>query len=598
MLGATIDCMNSKFPSDAPFGVCVVPEPVPNMARTVSYPGYVFEILGHAGVGYAEIAWDELPAALPRLRLLLTVGDTNPTAECRAQLTQWVAEGGRWIAVGGVCGVAELFGVSVEAADYQGWRSSIGTLGEGYLCPVAGAPWGGLPAAPLHFFNGLPVQVRDATQLAGVLDAHQRETSRAAICQKRHGRGACLLIAPDITGTVVRIQQGVGVTRDGVSAPDGSAPVGDSVLKSGDGGVLDWIFDRQPVPGVPGLQAFLMPIADAWRDLLLRAIFTQAGDAGLRLPLLWYYPDNRPALAHLSHDSDGNSAADAERLLAVLAEARVPATWCVMVPGYDAATIARIRGAGHELAMHFDAMTAGCLWNAEHFHAQWQALVAVFGGEHPVTNKNHYLRWEGDGELFEWCQGHGIQLDQSKGASKTGEAGFNFGTCRPYFPVDFEGRPYDVLELPTPTQDLVVFAPPDLLEPLLEAVIQVHGILHLLFHPAHIPKPGVAEALLQAVAAAEARGVAWWTAADINRWERARRQAHWSDFTVHDDACGVTLHTGAALAGATVLLPDGGRGAIRLNGTLVATERVERWGQPFQAVRFDAPAGSRWRLTW
>ena len=78
----------------------------------------------------------------------------------------------------------------------------------------------------------------------------------------------------------------------------------------------------------------------------------------------------------------------------------------------------------------------------------------------------------------------GIQLDQSKGASKPGEAGFNFGTCHPYFPVEFDGSPIDVLELPTPTQDLNVFAPETLLRPLLDPRRR-HGILHLLFHPTH-----------------------------------------------------------------------------------------------------------------
>src|SRR5205814_8812796 len=99
---------------------------------------------------------------------------------------------------------------------------------------------------------------------------HQRETQRAALVMNQVGQGRCLLIAPDITGTVTRIQQGIAVTRDGVSAPDGSAPIADDVLKSGDGGVLDWCFYRQPVEGVTDLHAFLQPVADQWRALLFR----------------------------------------------------------------------------------------------------------------------------------------------------------------------------------------------------------------------------------------------------------------------------------------------------------------------------------------
>ncbi|MCW3098098.1 MAG: hypothetical protein JWL77_3716, partial [Chthonomonadaceae bacterium] len=97
--------------------------------------------------------------------------------------------------------------------------------------------------------------------------------------------------------------------------------------------------------------------------------------------------------------------------------------------------IEAIQNAGHELAMHYDAMSDGLPWCRDQFTRQFHALETLFRGQRPVSNKNHYLRWEGDTELFTWCEEHGIQLDQTKGASKTGEAGFNFGTCHPFFPV-------------------------------------------------------------------------------------------------------------------------------------------------------------------
>src|SRR5207253_735629 len=116
-----------------------------------------------------------------------------------------------------------------------------------------------------------------------------------------------------------------------------TAPLADGVLKSDDGQVLDWFFDREPVPGVPGMQAFLEPIADQWRDLLLRAIFYLAGSQKVPLPLLWYYPAGRPALGHLSHDTDGNDAPSGWELLDVLRGAGARSTWCVILPGYDGA---------------------------------------------------------------------------------------------------------------------------------------------------------------------------------------------------------------------------------------------------------------------
>src|SRR5207253_7712026 len=53
------------------------------------------------------------------------------------------------------------------------------------------------------------------------------------------------------------------------------------------------------------------------------------------------------------------------------------------------------KDAGHELATHYDAMSEGTVWSESAFDEQWRQLVAMFGDQ-PVTNKNHYTRWEGD----------------------------------------------------------------------------------------------------------------------------------------------------------------------------------------------------------
>lgn len=562
----------------SPFGVCVLPPPLPNASRTVSYPDYIHEILEHAGLAYTSLTLDDLTVALPQLSILLTVGEASLPADMTGKLQDWVVGGGQWISVGGVCGQGDLLGVTLEASSYRSFGGGgSSTLGEGYLQPTVTSRITEHVTTPLHFFNGIPVQVEDAISLATVLDAHQRPTPRTALTMKASGRGRAILIAVDIPGTVVRIQQGIGVTRDGISAPDGTAPVADNVLKSGDGGVLDWIFDRQPVPGMPGLNAFLQPIADLWREVMLRAIFDAAEATETALPVLWYYPRNLPALAHLSHDTDGNDVVLGEKLLEVVNEAGIHSTWCVIVPGYPSALMERIKASGHEFAMHYDAMSDNCPWSHDLFHEQWVQLVEMFGDK-PVSNKNHYLRWEGDIEFFQWCVEHGIQLDQTKGASKTGEAGYNFGTCHVYFPVDFGGDRIDVMELATPTQDLEIFAPTMLLYPLLAAVLKSNGILHLLFHPAHIAKPGVSAAIAEAVKVTHAAGMEWWTAAQINSWERARRHATWIG-----SAEDIVLYNQAELPSAT-LMRLGEHATISVNGEALPAVSVHRWGFNFSAV--------------
>jgi len=608
--------------SALPLGVCVWD--VPRYSHyLVAYGNYIYEILGHARLCYEHIAPDALIGRLAAgahggasLRVLVTVGEAEPPTALKEQLAAWVEAGGAWISIGGVCGLPQLFGVEVEPPAFKlyGFASN---LGEGYLdAGHASHPVFGHITLPLHFFNGISVLPAGGNVLAHVLDAHQRPTPRAGVVEKQVGRGRCLLIAPDLTGTVVRIQQGIPIARDGVAAPDGTGPICDAILKSDDGLALDWICDRQRVEGAPGLSAFMQPIADLWRELLLRAIFYLAETQQVALPLLWLYPRNLPALGEISHDTDLNDPALALRLLEVLDQAQIHSTWCVILPGYPPEVIAAIRDAGHELAMHYDSFSVDRPWSEANFRGQHAALTEMFGalrpgsgqalrpgsgqalrpgsGCAPTSNKNHYLRWEGDSDFWGWCERAGIQLDQTKGPSKTGAIAFTFGTCHPYRPVDPAGRLFDVLELPTLTQDMLLTAPMAALAPMLDGVLRSHGILHLLFHPAHIAKPGQADAFLESAARGRAAGLEWWTAAEINAWERARRQTSW-----RRDANGAfILRTGAAaLPGATVLWLESGDGGVTLNDRDQPVQMIERWGCRFRFVVLDAEPDAEYRLT-
>lgn len=567
-----------------PFGVCVWEEAEVHSSRTVSNSGYIHEILSHAGVGYSTITPDDLSDTLPGLKLLLTVGETTLSDDLAQKLRAWVRGGGAWVSIAGTCGLSELFGVDVEPSSYDLWGPSIGTLGEGYLKPQDNShPVLAHLEIPLHYFNGTTVRVTDGVQLAGVLDAHQRPNERAAVVQSSPGDGRCLLIAPDVTGTVIRIQQGVAITRDGVPSSDGTGQTCDQALKTDDGRVLDWIFDREPVPGVPGLQAFLQPIADQWKELVLRSIFYLAREQGVALPVLWLYPRNLPALAHMSHDTDNNEPEKARQLLKTLETAGINSTWCVIRPGYSAEIIDAIREAGHELGMHYDALT-DMLWSEEDFDAQRNELITLFGGEAPVSNKNHYLRWEGDTEFFEWCVRKGIRLDESKGPSKTGAAGYLFGTCHPHFPVDPSGNTLDVLELPTLTQDLEIFAPAALLYPLLSAALKSHGVLHLLFHPAHILTENVEEAVLTSIRKAREMGMEWWPACRINTWERARRQVAVSDYVETPENISIRIESPEPLEDASILWLAQQNGETSINGTERDSTLVNRFGFDFRSV--------------
>ncbi|MCB0081335.1 MAG: hypothetical protein KDE47_10405, partial [Caldilineaceae bacterium] len=94
--------------------------------------------------------------------------------------------------------------------------------------------------------------------------------------------------------------------------------------------------------------------------------------------------------------------------------------------------------------------------------------------------------------------------------------------------------------------------------------------------------PGVADAILNAVAAAKSAGLEWWTAAAINRWERSRRQVRWSGYQSADGKAQVTLQSSAALGDATILWS--------LPARTSTGETVHRWGCNFQVAVTDVDA--------
>lgn len=117
-------------------------------------------------------------------------------------------------------------------------------------------------------------------------------------------------------------------------------------------------------------------------------------------------------------------------------EQDVRTTWCMIEPGYSPEIYDEIRRDGHELAFHYNAVTAdNGYWDEAEFRRQFDWLKAAAGRDSIVSNKDHYTVFHGWGELFGWCESVGIQVDQTRGPIKRGDVGFLFGTCHPYRPI-------------------------------------------------------------------------------------------------------------------------------------------------------------------
>ena len=236
-----------------------------------------------------------------------------------------------------------------------------------------------------------------------------------------------------------------------------------------------------------------------------------------------------PAVGHISHDTDGNDPRNAAALLDVMNRCQVKSTWCMLYPGgYPREFYRALREQGFEIGLHFDALGGGAptRWSKDDFLLQQRWLLAEAELEHIGSNKNHYTRWEGRLDFLRWCEEAGIQSDQTRGPSKQGTIGFALGGSQPYFPLDDEADPprfLQVLEVNLLTQDLAVVCPPEYGRQLVDSVLRHHGAAHFLFHPAHILKPPVVDALRGLVEYGRAQGLEWWTSDQIHRWEIDRR---------------------------------------------------------------------------
>jgi len=541
---------------------------------------YITELLQRAGLFFEQLPPPRLPSLLCHSnRIVLLAGDLQLTSAQREVLTTLVKNGGSLVGIGGTSGLGEIFGVSGERPLAEGW---IKVTAQDHFVTA------GLRSS-LHVFGGYAVKTGSATSLAE-LESGNQGAKGSAIVENRFGKGRAVLLAPDLVFSIVHIQQGVPVFQDGKPAPDGSAPINDGELKAEDGLVLDWQRDRVPMQS-DGVPAFLEPISDELREIILRSIFHLANHQGIALPMLWYWPRGLKAVGHISHDTDGNDPQRAVALLEVMNRCMVKSTWCTLYPGgYPTEFYRTLKKQDFEIALHYDARSGGAQtsWSKDNFFLQHRWLMKEAGLKRIASNKNHYTRWENRLDFLRWCEEVGINSDQTRGGSKQGTIGFPLGGSQPYFPLDDEAdspRLLNVLEVNMLTQDLAVVCPPEYGRQLVDSVLRHHGVAHFLFHPAHILKPRVADALCDLVDYGRAQGLEWWTNEQIFQWEVRRRNVE----AKFDSGNALTLRSAKPLSKATLLFLKSRQEprSISINGQPTHSSRWSLHGFEFDAVTVD-----------
>jgi hypothetical protein len=213
------------------------------------------------------------------------------------------------------------------------------------------------------------------------------------------------------------------------------------------------------------------------------------------------------------------------------------------------------------------------------------------------SNKNHYTRWENKIDFYRWCEEAGIDSDETRGPSKKGTIGFSMGGSQPYFPIDDEGekpRLMNVMEINLITQDLVVVCPREYGKPFLDSAMRHHGVAHFLFHPAHIQKPHVANALCDLVKYGKDQGLEWWKNEQIVQWEKQRRRIK-AKFNPDNS---FTLSAVKQLSEATILVlnPQKAASNIQINNRSQSSEPWNIYGFDFEAITTDLEGETKFKF--
>ncbi|RKN84064.1 hypothetical protein [Paenibacillus ginsengarvi] len=548
------------------------------------YTPYLFEILKQSGFAYT--VWSPEAWLNSRPQGVSIVAGLDPRADWSGIFEDYCRSGNALLTIGDTHSLDAALGVKRVRSIKEGWIDWSGSaLADGLR-------------SSFHFFGGTLVKAEEGVETEGAVTlSNGSPTSHPAVTFKAYPGGAAALLSVDLARTFCLIQQGISVVKDGVPSPDGSGLINDDIWKADDGSVLDWVRDRNALEA-GGIPFYMHPIVDEFRLLFIRLLHRLSKTVSRTMAQVWFWPEGLEAVGHISHDTDGNAPEAAEVMLDRLKEAGIKSSWCIIMPGYPEALYKRIVAEGHEMALHYNALESeGCYWDEELFNEQLAALqsqmAAIGGPAHIKTNKNHYLRWEGDVQFYKWCERAGIVFEQSKGGTKQGNKGFLAGTCHPYLPMSDSAdrnRIMKVYSNPTLAWDPPVPIRCTMPEAkvLLDRSKEVYGVAHFLYHPATMAAhDNVGSGFLELLRYGEEQGLVWWTALELYNWLELRRTVQ---ATVEDGYLRITAER--VCKGLTVLLPpdaalpEGGGAAV------IRSERmVNRCGMPLRQLILDVPQG-------
>jgi hypothetical protein len=488
---------------------------VPLNARAYDY--FACYRLAHAGFLIDWLLPSELPARLPHLSVLITVGHGAFGDELRMALHQFVEGGGVWIAIGSPCDAGDLLGVQAQTHPSGAFKQ----LGEGYAYAERESPAFLCAWETLHAFGGTAVAVSEGTEVwARWLDPHGRDMGLPAITHRALGAGHAVFYAVHVGETLARIQMGRPVAEPLMLPPD-APPDDDPRPHSEDATRLDWHLDRAPCDD--GALCFAKPVADLWAESLIRAILWAGQQRGEVVPMLWYYPNLAPAVSILSIASESECAEHETPLNHLLTLTGVRAVWCLSEAIHHPNFYRDLVKREHEIGIRF-------VPDEEHFcrastmQGQVDNLRRFTGVRAITALQVADLAWRGCTDLYHYAESAQILSDLSRGGYHPQASGFPFGTAHPFHPLNPQrpAEPYKLFTVPLIAYRAMEWVSAAQANLLLEKAVQAHGVYHITVRPSVLEWQTHADALMRLLGRTRYLGAEWRTAQEIVRWLGAR----------------------------------------------------------------------------
>ena len=288
-----------------------------------------------------------------------------------------------------------------------------------------------------------------------------------SIVYKHQGKGEVISLCFDFGLQLVSLQQGV---------PQNNYTVTDKTSLKDFCESQDLVLDKS-------LENNEYPFADILEKLVLEII-----NSFQPIPRLWYVKDNYLGAFIMTHDEDyfGDGV---KYMLDEEARFKATSTFFVAPSKKISGSILRLLTKNSEFAIHWDRMEyflKSIFNNTFDDGKDLKNQINLLESNYDIkitSNRNHFLKWDNHyTNTLRELYNNGINVDSTYGPNNG--KGYLFCTSYGFYPLDTNGKPIPILEIPFHTQELRAGADLDYIKCLIKSnQTQYHGIISLLFHP-------------------------------------------------------------------------------------------------------------------